>query len=80
MVLLNAVLTNIPTYFFSFFNSSKVILHEISFSVRFYGDRGDDQKRKFNWISWESICKLKKGELKENYFVSIGLLLGNLTH
>ncbi|KHN05438.1 Putative ribonuclease H protein, partial [Glycine soja] len=64
VTLINAVLTTIPIYFFSFFRvPSKIIAKLKAIQRRFLWGGGQDQ-RKIAWVDWKTVCLPKdKGEL-----------------
>lgn len=60
VVVLNAILRNLPIFQFSFFKASKKVIQDIIKLQIVFLWGGGELKKKINWVSWSSICKPKK--------------------
>lgn len=58
MTLIKSVLNSIPIYTLSFYKPPKSAIQEIIRSQRDFLWDGISMKRKMEWISWLSVCKL----------------------
>lgn len=56
IVILNVVLKSIPLYIFSFYKAPKLVIQEISKMQQFFLCKGEENKRKINWISLSCVC------------------------
>lgn len=60
MVLINAILSNLSIFYFSFYKTSKAIINELIKIQRGFLWGGVEENKKIDWISWEKICLSKK--------------------
>lgn len=58
ITLINAVLSSMPLYFFSFNNAPKKVIHEVIRIQRQFMWGGND--RKLAWVKWGTICMPKE--------------------
>ncbi|CAK8570156.1 unnamed protein product [Lathyrus sativus] len=59
LTLINSVLNSIPVFLFSFYRAPKLVLQEIINIQRAFLWKGEEQKRRINWVAWTDICKSK---------------------
>ncbi|GKV30550.1 hypothetical protein SLEP1_g39351 [Rubroshorea leprosula] len=60
IVLLNAVLSSIPVYFFSTMRAPKQVIKLLSSIQRSFLWGGKEGDRKIAWVSWEIVCNSRK--------------------
>lgn len=80
MMMLNAVLSNLPLYSFSFYKVSKVIIKEMIRMQRDFLWGGVEGRKKNSWISWDNICicRSKKEGLGIKHYGEFNLALLNI--
>ena len=60
VTLINAILTALPIYFFSFFRApSKVVQKLVNIQRKFLWGGGSEQRR-IAWVKWETVCLPKE--------------------
>ena len=62
IVLLNSVLSALPTYFFSFMKAPISVIQRLTQLQRnfLWGGKIGDDRRKIAWVAWEDICRPKQ--------------------
>lgn len=60
VVMLNTTLANIPIFYFSFYKTPKVIIHDIVKLQQTFLQSGGERKKKVNWVGWANICNPKQ--------------------
>ncbi|GKV01676.1 hypothetical protein SLEP1_g14215 [Rubroshorea leprosula] len=60
IILLNAVLSSIPVYFFSTLRAPKKVLKLLSLIQRRFMWGGAEDKRTIAWVRWDQVCKSRK--------------------
>ena len=62
MVLLNAVLSALPTYYFSMMKAPSSITQKLIQLQRnfLWGGRVGDERRRIPWVAWDLVCRAKE--------------------
>ena len=75
ITLLNAVLSNLPLYLFSFYRAPKKVIDVLTTIQKRFLWSGLTESEKMCWVNWDTICLLKfKGGLgvKNLFCIEIG--------
>jgi hypothetical protein len=64
VVLIKSVLSSLPVYFLSFFKAPAGIITKLESLFKQFLWGGCEDERKFNWVSWDKVCRpLEEGGL-----------------
>lgn len=57
---MNSIFNVIPFFFLSFYKAPKVVIQDIIKIQRDFLWCGEEHEKRINWVSYETICKLKQ--------------------
>ena len=62
---MNSVLNSLPLYYFSLFRAPRKIINLLDSIRRRFLWGGDDDKKKINWVAWDTVNKPKDNGVLE---------------
>ncbi|GKV19324.1 hypothetical protein SLEP1_g29604 [Rubroshorea leprosula] len=60
IILLKAVLSSIPVYYFSTLKAPKKVINLLSLIQRRFLWGGSEENKRISWVGWDSVCKSKE--------------------
>ncbi|KAL6566436.1 hypothetical protein OROGR_002051 [Orobanche gracilis] len=60
LTLINAVLSALPIYLFSFYKAPKKVINELTMIQRRFLWGGSCEKKKVAWVRWDHVCRSKE--------------------